>query len=593
MPERPKDKDTRPLWQTGGEAGASSEKEVLSLIDSFFPPQNGHAPLGRGHDCAVLRPGAPSLALSKDIFLEGAHFSRRYFRPEEVGAKALAAAASDLAAAGAVPEAFALGLILPQDLGRAALCALLRAMADEAGRLGMMLAGGDISRGPVLGLSITVWGSATDADAPFLQRREARPGDIVFLTGQVGLARVGLWALEKQGRAALEQWPEATAAHLRVLPLLDEGQILARLLRDEKAGARLSLMDVSDGLAADLPRLLEPFGADLLLPPDFIAEETHRAAPLMKLSPEECFLLGGEDYALVGTCRPELWPRLSELLPLARQLGTVREQAGLAVNGAEFSGQGFDHLRAPSEPLATQSSSSPSGRSCAQTSFSDAGPLPGRQPLPPFARGSAAALMRAGREAWQAGLMAGFNGNLSCRLSLESGLEACLITRSGAAKARLEEEDFCLLSLEDGALLAGATPSSESAVHLGIYRVCPESRAVFHAHPPRLLAISLALPPERRLDLPLPEAALYSARLAWTPFYPPGSAELGRAVAEAAKNRPAIWMERHGLVVHGPDPATALSLAEELEQLAAVRLALCAMSGYESDPAFAAVKKEP
>lgn len=597
MPESFKDGDPRFLWQAGKESGPSSEREVLSLVDAFFPKHGGHVTLGRGHDCAVLAPASPSLALSKDLFLEDAHFVRDYFRPEEAGAKALAAAASDLAAAGAAPEAFALGLILPPDLGRSTLAGVLQGMAEEAARLKVLLAGGDIARGQKLGLSITVWGSATDGDAPFLQRGRAAPGDLIFMVGQAGLSRTGLWALQAQGRAALEKWPKACAAHLRVLPLIAEGQALARLLRDEKRQAQmtgrpepaLSLMDLSDGLAADLPRLLEPFGAELELDPDMVPEETRRAAPLMNMTPEDCFVLGGEDYALIGACPPELWPGLQKTLPGVRRLGAVRAAPGIGVNGQEFSAPGFDHFSAPGP--------SASLTGCAPGSPGPSAPLPERlstfpdksSPLPECARGAAGLLRRIGREAWQSGLMAGFNGNLSCRLRLESGphcgLEACLITRSGSAKARLEESDFSLLAIEDGALLAGPAPSSESAVHLGIYRLCPQSRAVFHVHPPLLLAASLAFAPQERLDLPLPEAAVYSARLAWTPFFPPGSAELGRAVAEAAARQPAVWMESHGLVVHGPDPDFTLALAEELEQLARVRLAsLCGQGGARTSP---------
>jgi len=150
--------------------------------------------------------------------------------------------------------------------------------------------------------------------------------------------------------------------------------------------------------------------------------------------------------------------------------------------------------------------------------------------------------------------------------------QACLITRSGAAKARLVPADFALLALPDGTHLQGPEPSTESAVHLGIYAACPDTTMIIHTHPPCLLALSLTVPPEKRLNLPLPEADTYRARLAWVPFFSPGSPELGAAVAEAAKTHSAIWMERHGLVTHGPTLDFCLSLTEELEQLAKVQL---------------------
>lgn len=547
----------------------ASEASFLALVDEFFASRSEHLPLGRGHDCAVLS-GADPLVLSTDLFLERVHFSRRYFTPEEVGAKALAAAVSDLAAAGAVPLAFSLGLVLPPDMGAHALRALFSGMAAQAGAVGMALSGGDLSKGDTLALSVTVWGAPCAHGAPFLRRATARPGDVVFLAGDVGLARVGLQMFEEQGRIALEKWPAACQAHLRVRPLLAEGQALAQLALEEELAARkqgrpapeFSLMDVSDGLAADLPRLLGGLGADVRLEPGCIADEVRRAALLMQESPEDIFLQGGEDYALLGTCPEHLWPLVQGRIFSARLLGMVREQSGLCVNGKERTLHGFDHFCAYGKAARLEKTAPASAPASAH-----------EQPaLPIFARQAANELVRIGRKAWQAGLMAGFNGNISCRISANDGREFCLVTRSGAAKARLTHADLCLVDMADGSLVFGPPPSTESAVHLGIYRACSHSRAVLHVHPPKLLGLCLRFAPQERLSLPLPEAATYSAKLAWTPFFLPGSAGLGNAVSAAAKDFPAVWMERHGLVTHGPDLSFALSLAEELEQLASVQL---------------------
>ncbi|MDR0338911.1 MAG: hypothetical protein LBH65_01385, partial [Desulfovibrio sp.] len=258
-----------------------SEDEVLALIDRLFPSRTGHVPDGRGDDCAELALAgsgpvkggdltSPRLALSTDLFLEDVHFSFGYCTPEEVGAKALAAAVSDLAAAGAVPLGFSLGLILPPALALAGLNSLLKGMAAQAASFDMALSGGDLIRGEKLGLSVTVWGRPPDAGTPFLRRGGVRAGHCIFLIGDAGLARVGLWALQREGRQALASWPSACAAHLGAKPLLAQGQAIARLVRYEAdakkngdASARVSLMDVSDGLARDLPRLLGGLGADL------------------------------------------------------------------------------------------------------------------------------------------------------------------------------------------------------------------------------------------------------------------------------------------------------------------------------------------
>jgi len=523
----------------------ASEDDVLELVNAFFPSRTPHVPFGRGHDCAELvAAGGSTLALSTDMFWEDTHFRRAYFTPEEAGAKALTTAVSDLAAAGAVPLGFSLGLLLPGTMGRSALSGILQGMNGAAREYGMALSGGDLSKGDRLGFSVTVWGASVKG-APFLRREQPKPGDTLLLIGECGLARVGLWALEQQGRAAIAEWPNACAAFLKPKALLRQGQQLARL--SGETGETISLMDVSDGLARDLPRLLGGLGAELLFDPALVSHETMRAAPLMGLSPEELFFLGGEDYALLGACPEHLWQHLSAAIPEARQLGRVCREERVTRNGKEFCLGGFDHFSETDEAAGVTT-----------------------------AAGVAAAIIRCCREAWAAGLMAGFNGNVSGRVDTPAHGQACLITRSGAAKARLSPADFALIALphnqQDGTHLHGPVPSTESAVHLGIYAACPDTRAVLHIHPPCLLALSLAVPPEKRLGLPLPEADVYRARIAWTPFFPPGSPELGRAVADAAKMHPAVWMERHGLVVHGPDLDFCLSLAEELEQLAKVQM---------------------
>ncbi|MFR5645060.1 MAG: thiamine-phosphate kinase, partial [Bilophila wadsworthia] len=106
-----------------------------------------------------------------------------------------------------------------------------------------------------------------------LLRGEAQPGDVIFLIGRTGLARAGLLLLEERGRAALNEWPIPCEAHLRPAPRLKEGMRLSRLAADWGRGkgdptcGRLGLMDLSDGLARDLPRLVGPgMGADIDMP---------------------------------------------------------------------------------------------------------------------------------------------------------------------------------------------------------------------------------------------------------------------------------------------------------------------------------------
>jgi thiamine-monophosphate kinase len=270
------------------------------------------------------------------------HFRRSYFTPEEVGHKALAVNISDLAACGAEPLAFTLGLGLPPDAGMAWLERMFQGMAALAGRFRMGLAGGDLSRADCLHLSLTVWGEAASgaegAKAGWLSRQGTKLGDTLFLVGEIGLARLGLRLLERGGRAALSLRPAAGAAHLRPLPKVAEGRALARF-----AGRGVALMDLSDGLARDLPRLLRGLGADIVLPESLLHEEVLLHARSHGADPAQEAFLGGEDYALLGSAPPELFPELLAVLPQLREIGRVTEKT-LRLNGKAVTKNGFDHF---------------------------------------------------------------------------------------------------------------------------------------------------------------------------------------------------------------------------------------------------------
>ncbi|MFQ8890572.1 MAG: thiamine-phosphate kinase [Bilophila wadsworthia] len=179
-----------------------SEDHILARIASHFPNEGPDVLLGRGDDCAVLGVSGP-LCVSTDLFMEDVHFRRSYFTPEDIGWKALAVNLSDLAADGARPMGFTVGLSLPPDADMALVDGLCAGMAELAAQASVPLVGGDLSRADKLHLCLTVFGQAEKT----LLRGEAQPGDVIFLIGRTGLARAGLLLLEERGRAALNEWP--------------------------------------------------------------------------------------------------------------------------------------------------------------------------------------------------------------------------------------------------------------------------------------------------------------------------------------------------------------------------------------------------
>lgn len=318
------------------------EADILAVIDRHFPNRHPRFGMVRGDDCAFLRPDA-EICVSADLFMEDTHFRSGYFMPEEIGAKALAVNLSDLAAVGARPLAFTLALGLPTWADLTFSERFFQGMATIAGRASILLCGGDLSKSDKLHVSITVFGEKQDC---FLSRASARPGWLLFVAGKLGLARAGLFALEELPAAQARQlFPQACAAHLRPEPLLQTGLTLAAIAKNS---ANMALMDVSDGLARDLPRLLQSSsccGANIELPPWAIAPEVSAWAARKGLDPVIETYLGGEDYALLGACPLELWPRIGAALPEIWRLGSISGQPGIFCNGRAMQDvMGFDHF---------------------------------------------------------------------------------------------------------------------------------------------------------------------------------------------------------------------------------------------------------
>ncbi len=336
-----------------------SEDGILACLARHFPQAHPSLLLGRGDDCALLKAGRP-LCVSSDLFLEDVHFRRAYFDPEDTGHKALAVNVSDLAGCGARPLGFTLCLGLPDWVDMAWLDRFFSGMAALAGQQRMVLAGGDLSRCQRLHISVTVWGETAEPGG-FLARGGSMPGDSLFVVGHLGLARVGLHMLETHGRAALAQWPAACAAHLRPEPQVDAGLMLARAGYNARPPA---LMDLSDGIIRDLPRLLglsgelragadahaprgRGLGAAILLPQGLLHPEVLRHAREQGKNPVHEALLGGEDYALLGSCAPDMLPSLHAAIPGFCSIGTVTDGGGLTCNNEPLDRlRGFDHFEA-------------------------------------------------------------------------------------------------------------------------------------------------------------------------------------------------------------------------------------------------------
>jgi thiamine-monophosphate kinase len=308
--------------------------------------------LGSGDDAAIAGPRSAT-ATSVDAVVEGIHFRRPPFTLANVGHKALAAALSDLAAMGAEPAEAFVQLGIPAGLTAEECLEIADGLGGAAAAHAVAVAGGDLTRSPVLFLAVTAVGTARSVD-DLVRRSGARPGDVVAVTGELGGAAAGLRLLERPELAAgLE--PETAAAlrrrQLEPAPPLAAGRALA-------AGGATAMIDVSDGLGADANHVAGASGVVVRIelasiPVQAGVAEVARASGA---DPLDLAAAGGEDYELLVTLAPTAVEGATQAVAGAGTrltvIGEVRstggQPPGAALNeprGGARPPAGFDQLR--------------------------------------------------------------------------------------------------------------------------------------------------------------------------------------------------------------------------------------------------------
>jgi len=344
----------------------AGEFGLIARVQARLPLTSPDTLVPAGDDAALLAARDGRLAISTDLLLEGNHFRRDWSSPRDIGHKAAAQNFSDIVAMGGVPTTLLLSMVLPGDLPVAWVEEFAEGVAAECARVGAIVAGGDMVRGELITISVTVLGTL-EGRAPVL-RSGARPGDTVAVAGRLGWSAVGLellmagegsGAVDLGGAAsdATEEMPVSDAsvrssaagdgaeqagggassaggtpsvtpqaadyltAHRRPSPPYAAGPEAAR------AGAT-AMLDVSDGLLADLMHLAVASG---------VAVDVDSALVVTAPGPRlDQVLTGGEDHALVATFAPG-----AELPAGWRMIGTVHEgSAAVTVDGKPWDGPG-------------------------------------------------------------------------------------------------------------------------------------------------------------------------------------------------------------------------------------------------------------
>lgn len=254
--------------------------------------------LAIGDDAALFRPkrGFETI-LTCDWFLEGIHFLREKHPPDAVGWKCLARAVSDVAAMGGTPRCFLLSLALPETHTGRWLDLFLGGLRRASRKLQCALAGGDTTRRNKILINVTVVGEVPDGHA--LLRSQARVNDVLYVSGRLGEAELGLRVL-RRSKGALGRKNPLTKKHLYPEPRLALGQWLA------KKGLATAMMDLSDGLSSDLSRLCAASAVGAQLESSKLPQvRVPHVALKQSHDPLHLALHGGDDYELLFTVPPQ------------------------------------------------------------------------------------------------------------------------------------------------------------------------------------------------------------------------------------------------------------------------------------------------
>jgi thiamine-monophosphate kinase len=273
-----------------------AEKTLISQIRRLAKPGTSPAVIaGIGDDCAVLRllprSGTQNDTLvTTDFSLEGIHFRRDWHPAESVGHRCLARGLSDIAAMGGEPVAAFLTLALPRHLPRSWVGRFARSLISLAERYGVTLAGGDTAESPNGILAdIVVVGTVPKGKA--VLRSRARPGECIYVSGELGGSAAAVWAMRKKPKRKLN--PREYPRHFFPEPRIE----LGRVLREK--GLANAMIDTSDGLSTDLAHICEESGVGAEIEARLIPRASvGKPARQVDL---ELALHGGEDYELLFT----------------------------------------------------------------------------------------------------------------------------------------------------------------------------------------------------------------------------------------------------------------------------------------------------
>lgn len=299
--------------------------------------------VGVGDDGAATKIEKDTLVTTTDMLIEKIHFPSDA-SIQHIGTKAVVTNLSDLAAMGAKPLGLVFSIGAPGETEVDFISELLRVMNSTARKYGAYLVGGDLNEAEEIIISGAAFG---EAEEELLRRSGAKKGDIIGMTGELGIAAAGVRAMLDD--ISMEDKEILKDGFQNPVARIEEGRILSQ------SGGVTSAIDITDGLASNLWQIsgmsevgLTIDGKKLPIPQEVRVFSKEQGIEL-----DELTLYGGEDFELLFTARPDAWDDLAEGI---RELGTkisrigeVNAEGGVFIKREgelkELPDRGYEHFK--------------------------------------------------------------------------------------------------------------------------------------------------------------------------------------------------------------------------------------------------------
>ena len=303
----------------------------MGIIRKKVKNKDKNIKIGIGDDSAVIKIGNRLAVLTTDTLIEGDHFSLDYFKPEQVGKKATEINVSDITSMGGKPKYALVSMGLRRDLDIKVFDKIYSGIIEAAKKYDIEVVGGNLTHAKQIMIDVDMIGFVKKEN--LCLRSQAKPGDLIFVTGDLGSSTAGLNLFLKK----IKGFEKVKKKHLEPESKPHKVNSFLKYIN--------AMEDVSDGLASEIKHICEEsnVGAVIYAANIPVKDETKQAAKAVSKNAIDYALFGGEDFELVFTVSEKNLKRVKGFL-----VGEIRKKKGVYLyeKGKEklISGSGYDHF---------------------------------------------------------------------------------------------------------------------------------------------------------------------------------------------------------------------------------------------------------